>query len=211
MHLSFEMHLESTIVVSSALQSSTDFTNSHLAVRFVICILLLLKRLLFLLSLHFRFKQARSIVDSTLKNSFEFFLLQPMLLNLSHDSLWFLNITFFSLLLSICDEKLNFLFKLFDTIVKLGLLKLRHLWGLRLLRCILTIIQSSGRIFKKLTLQNTCLFNLLSFSTIIALNRIFSSNQTLLDFVINVIHFHSEVVNELLLVLSLIGLFIGII
>lgn len=130
MLFTLDMHLQSTLSISGALQSSANITNLHLLVD-----------LRYLLRLHLLILIAATFILVPLwllpiQYCLKFYLLSPMFLYFEHDLLRFFNISLLTLFLGIVGEKIYLLFKLINPVDQLILLELRKLRQLLFLRFI---------------------------------------------------------------------------
>jgi len=107
MLFSLKMHLKPTLSVCCALQSSTNLADLHTSIDLTRHLLFTLSNLLATLTTNLVAFTCRSLL--AIKNGLKLDLLRSMLLDFEHDLFRFLDISLFSLLLSVVSEKINLL------------------------------------------------------------------------------------------------------
>ena len=204
MLFTLDMHLQPTLSISGALQSSTNITNFHLLVDLPSYLLGL--HLLILIAAIFVILVPLWLLP--IQYCLKFYLLSPMFLYFEHDLLRFFNITLLTLFLGVICEKIYFLFKLINSIDQLILLELGELRQLLFLRFIslkilIVFIQMLGRILiQKLVTKQRSLLDLLPLSSIITLNGVFGSGDRLFNFLVNILDHSSKLLDQILFIFA---------
>ena len=192
MQLSFQVHLEAIISVSDGLQGAAHLANLHVAsgseraASTAIALWDVLD--------HEAALQAAGLAGEAV---LEVPLLVAETIDLLHNLLGLVNVTFLTLLLRSCDVEVDLLLELIDALVELLSLQLAHL-VLRLA----WLTQETLRVLKELLLEHLRLLNLLSLKTIISLHWVLRPGKRLLDLAIDGRNHLGQDVDEVALVLA---------